>query len=72
MSEMSEIKDKIRQAIPKGVIVDEDVLEKIVGGIQTGMTRKDLDVLLAGAGLQSGVLDDLLIKGIAKPRPGLR
>ena len=69
MSEMSEIKDQIRQAIPKGVIVDETVLEKIVGGIQTGMTRKDLDVLLAGAGLQSGILDNL-IKGIAKPKPG--
>lgn len=71
MNEMSEIKKKIQEALPKGVIVDDAVLEKIVGGIQTGMTREDLDGLLTGVGLQSGVLDNLVM-GIAKPRPGVR
>ncbi|MBO5521635.1 MAG: hypothetical protein J5973_08180 [Eubacterium sp.] len=68
MNEMSEMKDKIRQALPKGVIVDENVLEKIVGGIQTGMTKTDLEALLEGAGLQTGLLNDLQL-AIAKPRP---
>ena len=68
---MSMMKEKIREALPKGVIVDDAVLEKIVGGIQTGMTRKDLDGLLSGVGLQKGALDDLM-RGIAKPRPGWR
>ena len=66
---MSEIKEKIKQAIPKGVIVDDAVLEKIVGGIQTGMTREDLNGLLTGVGLKSDILDGLNL-GIAKPRPG--
>ena len=69
MNDMSEIKAKIQEALPKGVIVDDAVLEKIVGGIQTGMTREDLDGLLTGVGLQSGILDSLA-PGIAKPRPG--
>ena len=67
---MSEIKEKIKQAIPKGVIVDDAVLEKIVGGIQTGMTREDLNGLLTGVGLKSDILDGLNL-GIAKPRPGV-
>ncbi len=69
MSEMSEMKEKIRQALPKGVIVDEAILEKIVGGIQTGMTREDLEVLLNGVGLKAGILDRIPM-GISKPRPG--
>ena len=69
MGETSEIKDRIRQALPEGVIVNENVLEKIVGGIQTGMTKTDLEALLEDAGLQTGLLYDLQL-AIAKPRPG--
>jgi len=48
MSEMSEMKDKIRQALPKGVIVDENVLEKILegAGLQTGLAY-DLQLAIA-------------------------
>lgn len=66
MNEMSEMKDKIRQALPKGVEVDDAVLEKIVGGIQTGMTQTQLNDLLKSMGIDRKIV---LPAGISKPRP---
>lgn len=66
---MDDIKKRIQDTLPKGLILDEAVLEKIVGGISTGMTKEDLDSLLSGAGLGNELTSDFLL-GIAKPRPG--
>ena len=67
--DMNELKKNVQEALPDGLILDESVLEKIVGGINTGMTRQDLDALLAGAGI-AGVDASSLMVGIAKPAPG--
>jgi len=67
--DMNELKKNVQEALPDGLILDESVLEKIVGGINTGMTRQDLDALLAGAGI-AGVDASALMVGIAKPAPG--
>ena len=67
--DMNELKKNVQEALPDGLILDESVLEKIVGGINTGMTRQDLDALLAGAGI-AGVDASSLMVGIAKPTHG--
>ena len=63
---MSELKKQMQEALPEGLIVNEEVLEQIVGGVKTNMDQKDLDMLLEKAGLPS--MDIALF--IAKPKPG--
>ena len=67
---MNELKKKVQETLPVGVILDEAVLEKIVGGISTGMTKKDLDTLLNSVGLGGTDLSDTLMVAISKPNPG--
>ena len=57
---MDDIKKRIQDTLPKGLILDEAVLEKIVGGISTGMTKEDLDSLLSGAGLGNELTSDFI------------
>lgn len=67
--EMNEVKKKIQEALPDGMILDESVLEKIVGGINTGMTKQDLDDLLGMAGVK-GLNTSSFMKSVSKPNPG--
>ena len=66
---MSEMKKQLQEALPDGLIVNEDVLEQIVGGVQTNMGRKEMDLLLAKAGIPAEYMPKL-ITAIAKPKPG--
>ena len=62
--DMEKFKNKIKEAIPDGITIDKDLLDKVVGGVDAGLFSES-DVLAelhnGGAGLAG------LLLGVAKP-----